>query len=178
MTDRTTQKPKTLAWCLHCNQPLVFTFIVPRHEWYCLTCGGAWAFFAESTVNATEKRIAKAKAVKERFVKLADGLIVSHSKHEDCERCFGPQSEGTYHRDHATAEELAASDAALAALRAAQTKRRDVTALPLRTTTDWFIEWTCGHFTRVIQDEAPEACDKCGCNEESYGASYPVRIMA
>jgi hypothetical protein len=119
-------RPSTLAWCRQCNSPLVFTFIVPRCEWYCVTCGGAWPFLGEPSVNATEKRLAKADDVKAQFIEAAKGLIVAHSKHEGCPLCFGPEADGTYHREHATPEQIAASDTALATLIWLQTKRRAV----------------------------------------------------
>lgn len=111
------REPTRIPWCRRCELPIVPTFLIAFKEFYCTGCGNSWGYFTEPTIEATPERLAAREAHIEEFQRVTKPCIVTHSKLQDCPRCFGPDALGNDHSEHATPEEVAASTQAWAALR-------------------------------------------------------------
>lgn len=96
-----------------CGEPLVGTMIFPKAEYFCTVCGSAYGIFgAPDRADATPELIARHKDIERKFSTIAKDCIPPGSQRVGCPECV----RGAYHQDHASEEELAASDAAYAEL--------------------------------------------------------------
>lgn len=101
-----------MAGCPGCRAPLIATFAFSGSEFYCLECGQRVTFLGPVSLNAAEHQ-ERYDALKAEWDEHVVGKLLVHGGiHRDCERC---QAREDYdHLAHATDEELAAHEAALA----------------------------------------------------------------
>lgn len=99
-----------VATCPYDGDPLVMTFAFSGYEFICLRCGRLYGFLEPRAVPATPELEAKIIERRAEFEPFAKAILTPGSYHDGCELCVA----GEQHLDHATADEVAASDAALA----------------------------------------------------------------
>ncbi len=105
---------KVVAMC-RCGEPLVHTFAFSGAEFYCLSCGSHYGWREPDGKVETPELIAWMKAVEAEFVELGGrDLLGGGLIRRDCETCVRT---GQVHLGHATAEERAAHERALGALK-------------------------------------------------------------
>lgn len=106
------KQPKT-AMCRLCeNEPLVWTRHWRHKEFICLGCGHLYEWLEPKPAESTPEILALSEARDKEWEENAKGLLTPHSWHTDCEKC--DRGSGEYHAQHATEEERAAHEKAVA----------------------------------------------------------------
>lgn len=110
--DLMSQKERPYALC-PCGAPLIGTMAFPKAEFYCLECGRHLGFLDPSMGKASAKLTARYEALQAEWDEnVGNALIPPRSWRLDtCDKCHVG---GEPHSTHATTEELAAHDAAIA----------------------------------------------------------------
>lgn len=110
-------RPATLAVCF-CGAPLISTFHWRKKEWACIECGRLYEFFDSfERRKTTDKLWARYEALLAEWMEHAGPkLLTPGARHDGCPKCWGTGSEA--HNLHATDEERAAHEEAIAWLRA------------------------------------------------------------
>jgi hypothetical protein len=111
METKTSGKRLEMPAC--CGKPLVNTMIFSGAEYFCPDCKGTYGIFCSP--EKVERNDANEKLQEERqetFNEMRKDCIPYGAQRIDCDKCKGRET----HRQHATPEELAASDAAYAKL--------------------------------------------------------------
>lgn len=103
-------RPSELSVC-RCGAPLIATFHWRSKEWVCLECGRLYAFLNTPSAETTDELWARYEALLAEWKEHAPKLLTPGAKHEDCEKCWGPDAD-SQHIDHATAAERAAHEEA------------------------------------------------------------------
>jgi hypothetical protein len=111
--------PRPLACCRVCGAPLIATLAFRKYEFYCLECGRHYDFLAPSGRQPTPELKARYQALLEEWNEHAGKLIVDGGNYSDCETCTSSREP---HELHATDDERAAHDAAIAWLRERATR--------------------------------------------------------
>lgn len=96
-------KDKRITICPHCNEPMVWTFMIPYSEWYCLNCGHSCGCMNGKTIYATDELIIKQKMYKEIFKALYKNIMPHTAQRTDCKKC---KELNQYHYKHATKKEI------------------------------------------------------------------------
>ena len=99
-----------IAMC--CDTPLISTFIFPYNEWYCRVCKTTYPLLNVSRVESTQELLDAQTVNKKWFRDAAKDVIPPRSRRHGCKQCAGEN-----HEDHASEEELAASQEAYFQLR-------------------------------------------------------------
>lgn len=89
-----------------CGAPLIYTFVFPKYEWYCLDCGTKYGMFDAIIVhNPDEELCERERTYLEEWDENVSGrLIVPRSWLTNCLKCkMG--DEHAMHYQHATEEE-------------------------------------------------------------------------
>jgi hypothetical protein len=95
--------------------PLIGTMLFPKAEFYCLDCGGHFGFLQPAGAAWTPELEEQLQALKADWDEHVKGkAIVERGWDRYCALCNPGQS---YHMDHATPEQLAAHEGALAWLK-------------------------------------------------------------
>lgn len=102
-----------VAMCT-CGEPLVCTFHFRGAELYCLSCGCTYGWFGPEGKDETPELLARMEAIKAEWGPIAQALLTPGSWRQDCPAC-GPDNP---HIDHATDDEKAAHEDALAKMQA------------------------------------------------------------
>jgi hypothetical protein len=93
----------------------MFTMVFRGKEFICLRDGRLYTYFGPPTgADPTPELEARCDALKAEFTEHAKALICAGMYLESCPKCHTPGQLGEHHALHATDEEWAASDAALA----------------------------------------------------------------
>ena len=87
---------KDLTVCPNCSHPMVWTFMIPYSEWYCLNCGYDY--------GAIKELIVKQKLYKDIFNQLYKHIFPPRSCKINCKKCNLGEHE--YHIEHATELEI------------------------------------------------------------------------
>lgn len=105
------ERPSSVAVC-RCGAPLVSTMVFPKKEWVCVECAATYGMFDANSKTTTDELWERYEALRALWVEHAvPRLRVGRWWLRDCEKC-SPRAE--YHEAHATDEERAAHQAALA----------------------------------------------------------------
>ena len=104
-----------MATCPRDGAPLIATMAFRKAEFYCLECGARLGFLSPRPAAPTPELDARYEALKAEWDEHARHAVLIHGWYENCDKCKAGLSE--YHPAHATAEELAAHEAALAWLK-------------------------------------------------------------
>ncbi len=82
-----------------CGNPLIWTFMVPRNEWFCWVCKSSYPMMNVEQVDETEKLADKLKADKKEFDVLYKHYASPNSYRGQCKKC---DKRDSYHADHLT----------------------------------------------------------------------------
>lgn len=103
------------ACCPNCGAPLISTLDFPKYEFYCLECGHHCGFLSPVAGEPTPERTERHEALQAEWDEHVGRKLLLHNGWlHDCERC---QPHAEAHAAHATSEEWAAHEEALAWLR-------------------------------------------------------------
>lgn len=101
-----------MATCTRCAAPLISTMAFCKYEFYCLECGTHLGFLSPIGQPGTPELTARYEALKAEWDEHAGAkLLTDDGWHADCTLC---ERRGEPHSAHATAEERAAHQAAVA----------------------------------------------------------------
>lgn len=102
--------------CRSCKEePLVLTLAFRGKEFICLGCGTLYEFFGPRGEQDTPELTEKMDLRKQQWIEITAGHIPHGSSFRDCEKCtFGEYD----HLGHATPQQLADHEAALARMKA------------------------------------------------------------
>ena len=106
------ESQQRIATCIYCASPLVPTFAFGGSEWYCMECRRALPYMQSHMVPQTPELEREAAGLRAQFRDIAKDCIPYGSRLKGCGKCAGED-----HLEHATEEEIAASEAAYAKLR-------------------------------------------------------------
>lgn len=71
-----------------CELPLIWTFIFPGSEWFCMECKHAYPMMnAPDQIEATEENKKLSDDRKKAFHELTEDYIAPTVYHRDCEKC-------------------------------------------------------------------------------------------
>lgn len=102
-----------MAVCPSCGAPLISTMVFPKFEFYCLECGGKFGLMTPEAAKETPALRARYEALRTEWREHAPAIISPCSWKTDCEAC-APHRRDNPHAAHATDEEIAAHEAAMA----------------------------------------------------------------
>lgn len=102
-----------VALCPKCRDVLVSTFAWCGKEFVCLSCGSLWEWLQPVAGDETPERLARIEESKAEWVQLSEGLISGGAMLGSC-RDAGGACAREPHLLHASAEDLAAHEAAVA----------------------------------------------------------------
>ena len=93
---------KTIELCPHCKEPLVWTFINPGCEWYCINCKSAFPMFCDSISIEEYDEDFKYYEIKQRIYKnifkaIEKDLVPKRCWKNTCKKCVGHNE---YHFQH------------------------------------------------------------------------------
>ena len=93
---------KTIELCSYCKKPLIWTFIYPGCEWYCLNCKSSYPMFCDSiTIDEYDKDFKyyeiQKRIYKNIFKAITKDFMPKCSYKKGCEKC-----EGEIHYKHLT----------------------------------------------------------------------------
>lgn len=104
-----------MGMCPRCDTPVISTMAWRSYEFYCLECGAHLGFLSPRAAESTPELIARYDALKAEWDEHAGGKLITQGGWlQECSVC-APR--GETHEAHATAEEIAAHEEALAWLR-------------------------------------------------------------
>lgn len=112
-TDATDQ---TITCCKRCKTPLVWTYIYPGAEQYCIECGTSFGFLDGGKIErkATPGMIKRKEQVDKQFKKAVEGYAYGGCTYDNCHRCQNPtEPNDKYHIWHLTDDEKKAHAAAM-----------------------------------------------------------------
>lgn len=92
-----------VAGCYKDDQPLVFTFLWSKFEYFCLTCGTHYTYFGPKEMESTPELEQKIKDNEKIFEKLTEGWIADGAMRNDCGVC---RTAYLPHISHASEAEL------------------------------------------------------------------------
>lgn len=102
-----------VATCPSCGDVLVMTMAWRGFEFVCLSCGNLWDFVQPRGADETPERWARIEATKAEWQELSAGLLSGGAMLRACADAGGRCSSEP-HLHHASAEEAAAHNAAVA----------------------------------------------------------------
>lgn len=96
---------KSIQLCPDCGEPMVWTFIFPGSEWFCLNCKGDFPMFCwgEKIYDDDDRYkyySIKQKIYKNIFKAIEKDYVPVGSYRKGCKKCFGEKRE--YHIEHLT----------------------------------------------------------------------------
>lgn len=96
-----------------CGKPLVHTMIFSGAEYFCPDCKGQYGIFgAPEQIEAIEANRQLQAERQAAFLEMRKDCIPYGSQRIDCDKCGGWEN----HRNHATPEEITASEVAYAVI--------------------------------------------------------------
>lgn len=93
---------KEIAICPHCGEPVIFTYLYPQSEYYCLMCGRSYGIFGCERTSITLELKYKKQVYEAVFKAIYKYIVVPRSWKNNCEKC-NPM--GEYHTEHASDKE-------------------------------------------------------------------------
>ena len=95
---------KTIELCPNCNEPLVWTFINPGCEWYCINCKDSYPMFCDSVSIEYDDPKFKYYEIKQRIYKnifkaISKDFIPKRCYRNGCKLC---EKREEYHYQHLT----------------------------------------------------------------------------
>jgi hypothetical protein len=120
-------RERPMATCPHDGAPLIATCAFRKAEFYCLECGARLGFLSPAPAQATPELNERYEALQAEWDQHAGAALLGDGAwHRDCPKC--EVGVGEPHRAHASAEELAAHEAAIAWLEQRAAKRNGTAA--------------------------------------------------
>jgi hypothetical protein len=97
-----------------CGEPLIPTFHWRGKELLCLECGGLYGMFDAPSRDATPRLRKRYRSLSAEWAQIGPKLLTRSASHVGCPKCESGK-EG-YHIDHATDQERADHESAMAVL--------------------------------------------------------------
>ena len=99
---------KTIELCPVCEQPLVWSFIYPGCEWYCINCKEGYPMFCDSISIEKSNENYKYYEIKQKvysdiFKAITKDFVPNRCYKNKCKKC---EDRTEYHSKHLTEKEI------------------------------------------------------------------------